>query len=48
MGKKIPIWRIKIADYNKLLNNIVTQVLDIAKKHQEDRATKKVAHATIY
>ena len=38
--------RSKVADYSKLLNNIVAQVLDIAKKHQEDRATKKVAHAT--
>jgi ParB-like chromosome segregation protein Spo0J len=46
IGNKIGWSRSKVADYSKLLNEIVAQVLDIARKHQKDRATKKVANAT--
>jgi len=34
--------RSKVADYSKLLNEIVTPILDIARKHQEDPVTKDV------
>jgi hypothetical protein len=46
IGEKIGWSRSKVCDYSNLLNNIDAQVLDIARKHQKDRATKKVAHAT--
>ena len=46
IGEKIGWSRSKVCDYSNLLNNIDAQVLDIARKHQKDRASKIDAHAT--
>jgi transcriptional regulator with XRE-family HTH domain len=46
IGNKIGWSRSKVAQYIRLLNEIVTQVLDIARKHQKGRVTKDVTHVT--
>ena len=46
IGEKIGWSRSKVAQYIRLLKEIVTPILDIARKHQEDRVTKDVTHVT--
>ena len=47
IGEKIGWSRSKVKQYSALLINIkVTQVLDIARKHQKDRVTKEVTDVT--
>ena len=38
--------RSKVADYNRILENVVAEVLEYAKQHQKDRVTQNVANAT--
>ena len=38
--------RSKVAQYIRLLNEIVTPILDIARKHQKERVTKDVTGVT--
>jgi len=46
IGEKIGWSESQIKNYSMLLSRIVTQVLDLSKKHQEGRVTEKVTHVT--
>ena len=46
IGDKIGWNRNKLAGYIRLLNEIVADVLDLAKEHQKGRVTEIVANAT--
>ena len=46
IGGKIGWSESQIKQYSMLLNKIVTQVLDLSKKHQEERVTEKVTQVT--
>jgi hypothetical protein len=44
-----PLLKLTVSNYSsssRIINNIDAQVLDIARKHQKDRASKIDAHAT--
>ena len=46
IGEKIGWTRTKIADFNRIIESIVADVLDLCKKHQIGRVTQNVAIAT--
>jgi len=46
IGKRIGWSENKVKQYSAVLNNVVTQVLDLAREYQEGRVTDKVTNVT--
>ena len=46
IGEKIGWSRTKVANYKQLIESTVTQILNLAKRHQKGRETKEVTNVT--